>query len=135
MPHLLWPKQNRLVLEEDGGCCQEDEVLARNKLKEPVAGSVGTAKRSDDDGCIKNETHVRRVTFISLPWIGKTPEMAREFALLDIAPVLAGAYVGDDGDAEVCDGFHFVFDEGLHFLDFFGGDVEEEFVVDLEGHS
>ena len=46
-----------------------------------------------------------------------------------------GAYVGDDGDGELGDGFHLVFDEGLHLFELFGDYVEEEFVVDLEGHS
>ena len=32
-------------------------------------------------------------------------------------------------------GFHFGFDQVLHFFGFFGDDVEEEFVVDLEGHE
>src|ERR1039458_9572043 len=55
--------------------------------------------------------------------------------LLDVAPVGALAYFGDDGDAEFGDVFHFVLDEGAEFFGFGGEDVEEEFVVDLEGHA
>ena len=55
--------------------------------------------------------------------------------LLDVAPVGALAYFGDDGDAEFSNVFHLVLDEGAEFFGFGGEDVEEKFVVDLEGHA
>ncbi len=55
--------------------------------------------------------------------------------LLDVAPVLAEAYFGDDGDGEGGGGLHLGFDKLLHLFGFSGDDVEEEFVVDLEGHE
>ena len=48
---------------------------------------------------------------------------------------MAEAYVGDYGDGEFGYVFHLVFDEVLELFGFGGDDVEEEFVVDLEGHG
>ena len=45
------------------------------------------------------------------------------------------ADVGDDWDAELGGVLHLVPDEVLHGLALPGDDVEEEFVVDLEGHA
>src|SRR5581483_1350099 len=42
---------------------------------------------------------------------------------------------GDDGDGEFGDGFHLRADERGHLVGLFRGDVEEELVVDLEGHA
>jgi hypothetical protein len=61
--------------------------------------------------------------------------MRNSAASLDIAPVGAEAYFGDDGDGEGGYVFHFVLDQGAEFFGFGGDDVEEEFVVDLEGHA
>ncbi len=36
--------------------------------------------------------------------------------LLDVAPVGAEGYFGEDGDAEFGDVFHLLFDEGLQFV-------------------
>ena len=55
--------------------------------------------------------------------------------LLDVAPVGAESYFGEDGDGELGDVFHLLLDEGLQFVGLGGEDVEEEFVVDLEGHA
>src|SRR3984885_4421941 len=54
---------------------------------------------------------------------------------LDIAPVISEAHVGDYGDGEFGYVFHLVLDELLEFFGFGGDDVEEELVVDLEGHA
>ena len=61
-------------------------------------------------------------------------ELPVDRILLGVAPVGALAYFGDDGDGEGDDALHFVFDELGDFFDFGGWGVEEEFVVDLEGH-
>ena len=53
----------------------------------------------------------------------------------DVAPVGADADFGDYGDAEFGDVFHLVLDQGAEFFGFGGDDVEEEFVVDLQGHA
>src|ERR1700679_3517896 len=58
----------------------------------------------------------------------------RQHLFLDVAPVLAYAYFGDDGDREFGYVFHLLFDQCLEFFGFFGDYVEEEFVVNLEGH-
>jgi len=55
--------------------------------------------------------------------------------LLDVAPVGAEGYFGEDGDGEGGDVFHLLLDEGVEFVGLGGEDVEEEFVVDLEGHA
>ena len=52
----------------------------------------------------------------------------------DIAPVVAEAYVGDDGDGELGYVFHLVLDQLLHRFGLFRDYVEEELVVDLQGH-
>jgi len=53
----------------------------------------------------------------------------------DVSPVGAEGYFGEDGDAELGDVFHLVLDEDAEFVGFGGEDVEEQFVVDLEGHA
>src|ERR1017187_7488723 len=53
----------------------------------------------------------------------------------DVPPGGAEAYFGDDGDAEFGDVFHLVLDESAKFFGFGGDYVEEEFVVNLQGHE
>jgi hypothetical protein len=55
--------------------------------------------------------------------------------LLDVAPVGAEGEFGEDGDGEGGDVFHLLLDEGVEFFGLGGEDVEEELVVDLEGHA
>ena len=55
--------------------------------------------------------------------------------LLDVAPVVAEAYIRDDGDGELGYVLHLLLYESLELFGFFGDNVEEEFVVDLQGHA
>jgi len=67
--------------------------------------------------------------------INRTSSAISQRDLLDVAPVGAEGEFGEDGDGEGGDVFHLLLDEGLQFVGRGGENVEEEFVVDLEGHA